>query len=88
MGFGQIRHRDVVGMSREHRAHRFRLGGRIGRSCGFLLSDAANGFGSELPSCAGEGLRDALVSVESRGGHGLDEVADDVGEATNGRLRF
>ena len=58
----------------------------LGSSHRPFLSNAANGFSGNLPSGASDGLSDALVTAETGNRHRLDEMADHVGIATNGRV--
>ena len=53
-----------------------------------FLQDYPHGSLGELPACPGEGLCDALVASESSEGHGVNELSDDIGIASDERRGF
>ena len=64
---------------------RFDLGGASARWL-FAKNPPDSAF-RKFPSCASQRLGDRLVSAEAGELHAVDELADDVGVATNGRAR-
>jgi hypothetical protein len=82
----EVGHRDVVGISSEKGAAPRRFENGLGSRGRLFLSNPANGLGGDSEAGASEGLGDALASPEAGGGHGLDQMPDDVGEAANGGL--
>ena len=63
-------------------------GGEGGTGHGLLPADALDGPTGEPPAGAGERGGDRGVAGESGQGEGLDDVADDVGEAADGGIRL
>ena len=82
---GQIGQPDMVGIvSADGPAGRRWGSGRSWRR--IFLSNASDSLSRKLPAGAGESLRDELVTTKAGEGHGLDQVADHIGIASNGRL--
>ena len=86
---GQVGHPDVTWVAGLDGA---RFGsfdhGSFGICRRWFLSKSAYGFGRDFPPGTGEGLSDELVPAEPEPGHGLDELTDDIGVSSDGRIGF
>ena len=84
---GQVSQPDVVGVASEYGPPcRWPNGWRQWLLWRRFLSNSADGFPGELPAGAGQGLGDELVAAQADERHGLNQLTDDIGVATDGRL--
>jgi len=76
----------VVGESRPDGALVRRVSGVGGNpERGFLPEDTADSASGEAKAGPGQGLGDPVVATETEKAQGVDELADDVGVAADGR---
>jgi len=84
---GHFHHPDVV----DEASHDgfLRPGGRHGRGWRRrFLHETADGSRGQLPAGTGEHGGDHVLPAAAEASHGLSQVADDVGQAPDGRSRF
>ena len=75
----------MVGISGADGNRSFRSFSRGGVSGRLFPKNPSDGAFRELPSCASQCLGDGLVAAEAGELHAVDELANDIGVATNGR---